>query len=113
MALAAAKADSPGAMHTGAADMMSRIVFVAFTSCTGADTLAPAADTGSLSLPAGTGRKRANRDDVTGAFSQMRLGRRMTTGEGSDDQVRACVTAFMRGRQDLRLIVHPCRRPGA
>jgi hypothetical protein len=36
MALAAAKADSPGAMHTGAADMMSRIVFVAFTSCTGA-----------------------------------------------------------------------------
>jgi len=36
MALAAAKADSPGAMHTGAADMMSRIVFVAFTSCAGA-----------------------------------------------------------------------------
>jgi hypothetical protein len=27
MALAAAKADSSGAMHTGAADMMSRIFF--------------------------------------------------------------------------------------
>jgi hypothetical protein len=47
MALAAAKADSPGAMHTGAADMMSRIVFVAFTSCTGADPPTPAADAGS------------------------------------------------------------------
>jgi hypothetical protein len=82
MALAAAKADSPGAMHTGTADMMSRIVFVAFTSCTGADTLAPAADNGLLSLPAGTGRKRADRDDVAVAFSQMRLGRRMTSGAG-------------------------------
>jgi hypothetical protein len=47
MALAAAKADSPGAMHTGAADMMSRIVFVAFTSCTGAGPPTPAADTDS------------------------------------------------------------------
>jgi len=111
MALAAAKADSPGAIPTGAADMMSRIVFVAFTSCTGADPLAPAADAGSLSLPAGTGRKRADRDDVIGTFSQMRLGRRMTSGECSDDQIRACVTAFMRGRQDLCPIVHPYRRP--
>jgi hypothetical protein len=68
-------------MHAGAADMMSRIVFVAFTSCTDAGQLASAADTGGLSLPAGTVRKRADRDDVTGTPSQMRLDRRVTSGE--------------------------------
>jgi hypothetical protein len=77
MALAAAKADSPGAMHTGAADMMSRIVFVTFTSCTDADPLAPTADTGSAVVTRWDGPQTGGPRRCDRTFSQTRLGRQL------------------------------------